>query len=122
MQKSLLGVEKVDDRLAQDGKSVGGGQGTCGAVSGPGGGGVGIHVNTIAKMERRGSSLLTSGFDTVQRVTEVFRAAGVIFIDDGEDHGVGVMLSVPASAIATKKVRRKAVVPSPPRKPRPRRS
>jgi transcriptional regulator with XRE-family HTH domain len=83
---------------------------------------VGIHVNTIAKMERRGSSLLTSGFDTVQRVTEVFRAAGVIFIDDGEDHGVGVMLSVPASAIATKKVRRKAVVPSPPRKPRPRRS
>jgi transcriptional regulator with XRE-family HTH domain len=58
----------------------------------------GIHRNTVSMMEKRGAHLLVSGFDTVHKLMQVFQDAGVIFIDDGDDHGVGVMLATSAMA------------------------
>lgn len=42
-----------------------------------------LHVNTIRKMEARGTSEITSGADVVRRVQSALEAAGVEFLNHG---------------------------------------
>lgn len=53
----------------------------------------GVHVNTIRKMEAKGTAEITSGADTVRRVQSALEAAGVEFLDHGRP---GVRLKPPA--------------------------
>ena len=45
----------------------------------------GVNKNTISRYEA-GAAILT---DTLQRIERAFKAAGVIFIDEDDDHGPG---------------------------------
>jgi len=86
---------------------------------------IGLHINTVSVMERRGSRRLASTFATVTAVREALQSEGVVFIDDGEDHGVGVMLASPAgkappSSARAPRPRKKALKAVPPKKLRKR--
>ncbi|WP_186424327.1 helix-turn-helix transcriptional regulator [Pannonibacter sp. I15F10I1] len=52
----------------------------------------GVNVGTIRKMEARGSSILSSGLDTIQAVQGALEAAGVEFLAADAAGGVGVRL------------------------------
>ena len=42
-----------------------------------------LHVNTIRKMEGKGSAEITSGADIVRRVQSALEAAGIDFLNHG---------------------------------------
>jgi transcriptional regulator with XRE-family HTH domain len=43
----------------------------------------GVHVNTIAQMEKRGREMLTSGLDKIRTVMAVLEKEGVEFLNHG---------------------------------------
>jgi predicted transcriptional regulator len=43
----------------------------------------GVHVNTIAQMEKRGGATLTSGLDKIKAVMDVLEEEGVEFLNHG---------------------------------------
>lgn len=52
----------------------------------------GVHVNTIRKIEAKGSAEITSGADVVGRIQRALEAAGVEFLNHGRP---GVRLREP---------------------------
>ena len=52
----------------------------------------GISANTISTMEKKGSAVLTSGYDTIRKLMTVLEASGIEFLNHGQP---GVRMAKP---------------------------
>ncbi len=66
----------------------------------------GISVNTIRNMEARAENVLSVRLDTLYRVQDALKAAGVIFVEEnGEGPGVRLKKKPPAIGEINEKIR-----------------